>query len=120
MVLEGGDVGLSGNDVETGEGALEPLPPRKKLLTSTLGFPRVDGVVVAELVLEDGVEADRAAEVVGIGFPLAGVPAAIEPNDCTGRPSVLIAGTSAGDEDNGADWSFTDPKVITPPVELGK
>ena len=111
--------------VVEGEAVLELPFPRKKLFTSTLGLPTVEGVVVAELVLlaalEDEAEVDDIdkldAELMGT-FPFAGVPAAIEPKDCTARPSALMAGTSAGDEDNGADWSFTEPNVIAPPKQV--
>lgn len=70
----------------------------------------------------EAIEAMEAEDVDGVnadGLPFVdGAFAAIEPKDCKLRASDLIGETSAGDEDNWADWSFTEPKFIAPPDDI--
>lgn len=103
--VEGDDTDSEGGcEEEDDEGPL--LLPWNSFLTSN--FAGVDGLAA---------DVDTDANEEGDGFPLTagiGVACALTVPNVFGG-SALIAGTDAGEEDNGADTSSIEPKVTAEP-----
>ena len=105
---------VEGDDTESEGGCEEEddagplLLPWKSFLTSNFAEAGVDGLVA---------DVDTDANDEGDGFPLTAgigvVCAFTEPNVFGG--SGLIGGTDAGEEDNGAETSFIEPKITAEP-----